>query len=611
MISAVFVDRPRLAAVISIVLTIAGLLSLLVIPISQYPDIVPPQVSVTTYYPGASSAVVEATVGQPIEAQVVGVDKMIYMKSVSGNDGSYTLTVSFELGTDPDINTVNVNNRVQTALAKLPQEVRQQGADGQEEILGAARRRRRLFAERHLRRAVHQQLRHHQRARPDPQHARRGRRLAVQSAGLFHAGLGADRPADRPRPHHRRHYLGDPAARMPRRRSAASAPGRSPTTSSSSSTSRPRGGSPRSRSSSASSSAPIPTGRCCGSAMSRRIELGAQSSDRASRFNGKPAALIAIYQSPGANALSTLDAVKHLLAEQQREFPDDLAWKVTYDPTTFVTATIHEVQKTLVEAFVLVVLVVFLFLGSWRATLIPTIAVPVSLIGTFIVLNAIGYSANSVSLLAIVLAIGIVVDDAIVVVENVEHVMEAHPELSVADATKRAMGQITAPIIAITLGAAQRVRAGGVHLRHLRRAVPPVRGDRRRLDVHLRHQRPDPLAGTLRGAAQAPARTAARTDRRGHALHRPGARRLRVHRRPLRARRLHQPVRGGRLPRRHLRAVQGHAHRLPAGGRPGRVLRRHPVAGRRRGRRTAEWSPRSRRSWPRTRRSRTSPASSA
>src|SRR3954467_13327369 len=127
MISAVFVDRPRLAAVISIVLTIAGLLSLLAIPISQYPDIVPPQVSVTTVYPGASAAVVEATVAQPIEAQAVGVDKMMYMKSVSGNDGSYTLTVSFELGTDPDINTVNVNNRVQTALSSLPPDVQRQG----------------------------------------------------------------------------------------------------------------------------------------------------------------------------------------------------------------------------------------------------------------------------------------------------------------------------------------------------------------------------------------------------------------------------------------------------------------------------------------------------
>src|SRR3954452_25411388 len=127
MFSAVFIDRPRLATVIAIVTTIAGLLSLLVIPIAQYPDIVPPQVSVTTTYPGASAAVVEATVAQPIEAQVVGVDKAIYMKSVSGNDGSYSLLVSFELGTDPDINTVNVNNRVQVAMAKLPSDVRQQG----------------------------------------------------------------------------------------------------------------------------------------------------------------------------------------------------------------------------------------------------------------------------------------------------------------------------------------------------------------------------------------------------------------------------------------------------------------------------------------------------
>ncbi|MGZ8390925.1 MAG: efflux RND transporter permease subunit, partial [Rhodoplanes sp.] len=182
-----------------------------------------------------------------------------------------------------------------------------------------------------------------------------------------------------------------------------------------------------------------------------RLELGAASLDRETRFNGGPAAVLAIYQSPGANAISTLKAVKDRLAELEKRFPADLAWKVTYDPTTFVKDTIHEVQKTLVEAFILVVLVVFLFLGSVRATLIPTLAVPVSLIGTFIALLAIGYSANTVSLLAIVLAIGIVVDDAIVVVENVERVMEEHPELSPAEATKKAMAEITAPIIAITL----------------------------------------------------------------------------------------------------------------------------------------------------------------
>ena len=155
-----------------------------------------------------------------------------------------------------------------------------------------------------------------------------------------------------------------------------------------------------------------------------RLELGAANLDRATRLNSSPAALIAIYQAPGANALNTLAAVKQGLGDAANSFPDDLAWKVTYDPTTFVTDTMHEVQKTLLEAFVLVVLVVFLFLGNLRATLIPTIAVPVSLIGTFIVLNAIGYSANTVSLLAVVLAIGIVVDDAIVVVEAVEAIME-------------------------------------------------------------------------------------------------------------------------------------------------------------------------------------------
>ena len=182
-----------------------------------------------------------------------------------------------------------------------------------------------------------------------------------------------------------------------------------------------------------------------------RLELGAANLDRDTRFNGGPAAVVAIFQTPGANAIRTLNDVRARVSELAKSFPDDMAWKVTYDPTASVTATIEEVQRTLIEAFILVVLVVYLFLGSVRATLIPTLAVPVSLIGTFIVLKAIGYSANTVSLLAVVLAIGIVVDDAIVVVENVERVMEEHPELSPGEAAKRAMTEITGPIIAITL----------------------------------------------------------------------------------------------------------------------------------------------------------------
>jgi hydrophobe/amphiphile efflux-1 (HAE1) family protein len=182
-----------------------------------------------------------------------------------------------------------------------------------------------------------------------------------------------------------------------------------------------------------------------------RLQLGAANLDRATRLNGSPSSLVGIYQSPGANALTTIEALKKLMNDSAKAFPEDVAWKLTYDPTTFVTATIETVKHTLVEAAILVLLVVFIFLGNVRATLIPMIAVPVSLIGTFIVLNAIGYSANTVSLLAMILAIGIVVDDAIVVVEAVEQVMEAHAELSPAEATKRAMQGIFAPIIAITL----------------------------------------------------------------------------------------------------------------------------------------------------------------
>ncbi len=250
---------------------------------------------------------------------------------------------------------------------------------------------------------------------------------------------------------------------------------------------------------------------------------------------GRPRS-IAIYQSPGANAIADAEGrAQHAWPSWRSASPTDLAWKVTYDPTVFVTDTIHEVQKTLVEAFILVVLVVFLFLGSVRATLIPTFAVPVSLIGTFIVLLAIGYSANTVSLLAIVLAIGIVVDDAIVVVENVERVMEEHPELSPAEATKQAMAEITAPIIAITLvllsvfvpvafipgisGELFRQFAVTVAVAMFLSAINALTLSPALCGVLLR-----PHHGPRRGA-----------DRHRHARHRPRARRLRRGGRPHRA----------------------------------------------------------------------------
>ncbi|HEX3400202.1 MAG TPA: multidrug efflux RND transporter permease subunit [Acetobacteraceae bacterium] len=450
MFSAIFIDRPRLATVIAIVTTIAGLLSLLVIPIAQYPDIVPPQVSVTTSYPGASAGVVEATIAQPIESQVVGVDKMIYMKSVSGNDGSYSLKVSFELGTDPDINTVNVNNRVQVALSKLPEDVRKQGVTVKKQssaLLGVIAlyspklTHDELFISNYVTINLLDQI------KSSP---------GVGDATLFgpqdysmRAWLRTDRLTGL-------NLTAADVINAIKSQNVQAAVGRIGARPISNDQQLQLNIQTKGRLSSAAEFAQIvirtnPDGSVLRLGDVARLELGAANLDRSTRLNGAPAALIAIYQSPGANALSALGGVKQMMADAARDFPDDLAWKVTYDPTTFVTATIEEVQKTLIEAFILVVLVVYLFLGSFRATLIPTIAVPVSLIGTFVVLNAIGYSANTVSLLAVVLAIGIVVDDAIVVVEAVEQVMEHHPELSPGEATKVAMGQIFAPIIAITL----------------------------------------------------------------------------------------------------------------------------------------------------------------
>src|SRR4051812_15423592 len=450
MLSAIFVDRPRLAIVIAVVTTIAGLLSLLIIPIAQYPDIVPPQVSVTTMYPGANSTVVDATVAQAIEAQVVGVDKLIYMKSVSGDDGSYTLTCSFELGTNPDINAVNVNNRVQIALPSLPQEVQRQGITVKKKssaLLAVVA----VYSPKHsydqlfLSNYVTINLLDQVKSTPGVGDAV----LWGPQDYAMRAWVRTDRLTGL-------NLTTEDIIKAIQSQNVQAAVGRIGARPISNDQQLQLSIQTKGRLSSVADFEQIiirtnPDGSVLRLGDVARLELGAANLDRSTRLNGGPAALMAIYQAPGANALTTLGAVKEGMAAAEKDFPDDLAWKVTYDPTTFVTDTMHEVQKTLVEAFILVVLVVYLFLGSFRATLIPTLAVPVSLIGAFIVLNAIGYSANTVSLLAIVLAIGIVVDDAIVVVENVERVMEEHPELSPADATKKAMGEITAPIIAITL----------------------------------------------------------------------------------------------------------------------------------------------------------------
>jgi multidrug efflux pump subunit AcrB len=407
MLSAIFVDRPRLAIVIAIITTIAGMLSLLTISFAQYPDIIPPQVSVTTIYPGANSGVIDATVAQPIEAQVVGVDKMIYMKSVSGDDGSYTLTISFELGTDPDINAVNVNNRVQIALSGLPQDVQRQGVIVKKRssaLLGAIA----FYSPKHshdplfLSNYITINLLDRIKSLPGvgdaalwgPQDY--AMRAWIQTDRLTGLGL----------------TVGDIIGAI-QSQNAQAAVGRVGARPISDDQQLQLNIQTKGRLASVGEFEQIVVRTNADGSILRlsevaRLELGAANLDRDTRFNGGPAAIIAVFQTPGANAIRTLNDVRGRIAELAKSFPDDIAWKVTYDATASVTATIEEVQKTLIEAFVLVVLVVYLFLGSVRATLIPTIAVPVSLIGTFIVLKAVGYSANTVSLLAVVLAIGIV-----------------------------------------------------------------------------------------------------------------------------------------------------------------------------------------------------------
>jgi hydrophobe/amphiphile efflux-1 (HAE1) family protein len=450
MISALFVDRPRLALVISVVITIAGIIAVMAIPIAQFPDIVPPQVQVTTSYPGAGAAVVEATVAQPIESQVVGVDNMLYMKSTSGNDGSYTLTATFAVGTNPDINTVNLQNRVNLAEAQLPEEVRRNGVSVKKKssallqvanVYSPNNQFDTLFLSNY---ATINLLDNIKRIR--------GVGDAFLFGGLDYSmrvWLQTDRL-------NALNMTPNDIVQALKSQNIQAAVGRI-------------GAQPivddqqfqlniqtKGRLTTVEEFKAVvvranPDGSVVRIGDVARVELGAKTSDSFGRFNGGPGALIAIYQAPGANAIATAEDIRATLERLSKAFPEGLAYKITYDTTRFVEESVHEVVRTLFEAFVLVVIVVFLFLGNLRATIIPMVAVPVSLVGTFAVLLALGYSANTISLLALVLAIGIVVDDAIVVVENVEKVLEEEPELTPAEATKKAMGQITAPIIAITL----------------------------------------------------------------------------------------------------------------------------------------------------------------
>ena len=308
-----------------------------------------------------------------------------------------------------------------------------------------------------------------------------------------------------------------------------------------------------------------------------RVELGAANMDTESRLNGDPAVSIGLYLAPGANAVQTSARVQAALDELGKRFPEGLKSRVFYDSSSFVAATIDEVEKTLGIAFALVVLVVFLFLGNIRATIIPMVAIPVSLIGTFAVLLAVGFSANTVSLLALVLGIGVVVDDAIVVVENVERVMAENPDMPPGEATKKAMRQITGPVIAISLVLLSVFVPVGF--------IPGVSGTLFRqfavtISVAMLISAINALtlvAGAVR-RVPAPSRPAARPAALGARRHRQRAQRLRRGGAPAAARLDPVGAAADRGRRRHLAARRAHADRLPARGGPGRVLRRRAVA---------------------------------
>lgn len=443
-----FINRPIVAMVISIVITLAGLVALSRLPIAQLPEIVPPQIQVTTTYTGADAVTVEQAVATPLEQQVNGVDNMLYMKSTNANDGTITLSIDFEVGTNVDIDNVLVQNRVAQATPSLPLDVKNFGVNVKKSfafplliisIISPNATYDFNFLGNYASININDALRRipgvgDVQTRGAPDYAMR---IWVKPDQIAKLGLTV---VDLQNAIQKQNTVnpagqvgGEPAPPGQEFTYAMRAQGRLVT---------------------AEEFGNIvvrlnPDGSTIRLKDVARIELGTQTYNQRARLSGRPAAVISVNQLPGSNALAVANAVKKTLEELKTRFPPDLEYEVSLDTTLPVTEGIREISKTLGIAIVLVTLVVYLFLQSWRATLIPLLTIPVSLIGTFVLFPLLGFTINTLSLFGLVLAIGLVVDDAIVVVEAVQHNIEQG--LSPREATLKAMAEVSGPVVAIAL----------------------------------------------------------------------------------------------------------------------------------------------------------------
>src|SRR5277367_2363772 len=447
-ISKFFIDRPIFAGVLSVAIFLAGLISMTRLPISEYPEVVPPSVQVTAQFPGANPETVADTVATPLEEQINGVENMLYMQSQAASDGTLTLTVTFKLGTDPNLATQLVQNRVNQALPRLPDVTRNLGVTTVKSspdltmvvhLLSPDDRYDMLYLRNYATLNVKDQL---------------AKIEGIGSVQLFGSGDYAMRIWLNPQKVAERGLTAQEVVNAIRRQNVQVAAG-------------VVGGPPydhgvelqlpinvQGRLQDEEQFGEIIVKRDSAGTVTRlkdiaRIEIDAADYGLRSLLDNKPAVAIPIFQAPGSNAIEISNNVRATMAELKKNFPEGVDYSIVYDPTIFVRGSIKAVVHTLLEAVVLVVLVVILFLQTWRASIIPLLAVPVSIVGTFAVMHLFGFSINALSLFGLVLAVGIVVDDAIVVVENVERNIEGG--LRPREATMKAMSEVTSPIIAITL----------------------------------------------------------------------------------------------------------------------------------------------------------------